>query len=733
MSARPKTVLLAGNPNVGKTSLYNRMTKSFEHVGNWHGVTVGAVGKDVTHNGQIYRVTDLPGFYSLSVYSPDEAHSRDALLAAGGMSGRGAGAIVLNVADANNLARNLYLTLQLIELGLPLVLVVNMIDELKKKGRRLDDGLLSKRLGVPVAAVSANHKGDAVRLMDAVYGYKTQTPTRPPYLDKLPLGGVKKLFAGKAAIPVHAADFVALKLLEGDGYYIEKSGVDKTALKELCGGRDFEADIAALRYGYIDELMRGVIAGEEDAAAHPQNRARAAVRKASATLDRLFLNKYLAFPLFLAIMLGVFYVTFGWVGTSLSNGLARLFTQGVYLPLTDRLTGMGTPVWMTALLGDGVVLGVAGVLKFLPQILFMFLFLSLLEDSGYLSRVAFMSEGLLSRLGLSGRSVFTMIMGFGCSAAAVLSARGLESDMVRKKTVLLTPYITCSAKLPVFAVIAGAYFGAGQAALIFALYVTGVAVALFLAFLFERCIPPLKSGSFSFILEMPAYRFPSPARIAQVIGHNLKSFLSRVGTVVFMLNVIVWALANFSLTQGYTAGGEGSILCHAAGFLSPLFAPLGFGNWRAVAALLSGIVAKEGVIAAVESLGGVTVVFGGDAPALSALCFMVFTLLYTPCVATIAATCRESGLKWTLLGLGVSAMTAYFFALLCRIAGLLFLLDPGLTSGVLLLLLLIGALVVVLRALIKRPRLIRACGYGCGACPAAACGKEPQEAKKRHK
>lgn len=449
--------------------------------------------------------------------------------------------------------------------------------------------------------------------------------------------------------------------------------------------------------------------------------------QAYSRIDKVVLNKYLALPIFLALMCLIFFVTFGLIGNWLSNLLDFLITKFIYKPVTNGLTSINSPLWIVNLVGEGVILGVLGVLKFLPQVVLLFFFLALMEDSGYISRVAFMTDGLFRKIGLSGRSVFTMLMGFGCSATAVLTARGLEDDTMRKKTVILTPFMSCSARLPVYTVVAGAFFASGKFLVIFGLYILGAAVSLLLAVIFEKWVKNLKSGKLSFIMEMPPYRIPTFERVMQIIFHNAKVFIVKVGTVVFALNVIVWILSNFSFTQGYTAGGENSILALFSGFIAPVFTPLGFGNWRAVTSLLSGFVAKEVVVSSIESLGGVGAVFTGEYASLSALTFLVYTLLYIPCIATFSAEIKEVGVKWALFGLVLQLAVAYVVALLFHTAGLAFIINPGITVGVIVVALIA---VVCVAVLINRIKNRGKCSCGCGSCSYSCAKRDKKSVEK---
>ncbi|MBR2988589.1 MAG: hypothetical protein IKC64_02565, partial [Clostridia bacterium] len=361
--------------------------------------------------------------------------------------------------------------------------------------------------------------------------------------------------------------------------------------------------------------------------------------------------------------------------------------------------------------------GVSGVLVFLPQVVLLFFFLALMEDSGYISRVAFMTDGLFRKIGLSGRSVFTMLVGFGCSATAVLTARGLEDESMRKKTVILTPFMSCTARLPIYTVIASAFFAQGQFLVVFGLYVLGAVISLILSAIFEKT-KKLKSGKLSFIMEMPPYRFPTFERVAQILIHNTKVFLVKVGTTVFALNVIVWFLSNFSITAGYV-GNENSILAWFSGLIAPVFSPMGYGNWKAVTSLMSGLVAKEVVVSSIESLGGLSGIFTGEYTSASALSFLVFTLLYVPCIATLVAQKKEVGVKWMLFGLFLQLGVAYVMALITYYIVVAFIVNLGLTVGVLIAV--IVALIVTL-VIVKAVKNKGACTCGCSNC-SSACNK----------
>lgn len=760
-------IALIGNPNVGKTSVYNKITHSFEHVGNWTGVTVEAVSKEILFEHRRITVCDLPGLYSLTVYSPEEGVSRDAVCA-------GKQQAIIDVCDVNDLSRNLYLTLQLLEAGAPVVLTLNMMDELSRRGQIVNYRKLEAALGLPVVPMATKYHAEVHMLLSVTVDYiehRRHKRAELPYLKKLPLEQVKTIIeknAEKAGVDLL---YAAIKVLENDTFILEKLALSDERKAGIAAlGEGLQDKLAAARYAYIDKIMDGVIMssvadehhemhehsvhdvpltaserdeaekrGDEDEIKHIRLHGKIKKnedlkRRGFSGLDRLFLNKYLALPLFFVIMLAIFLVTFGdyMPGYWMKTGLEWIFDNALHDPVQKGLTDIGAWNWVTGLVTDGIIDGLGGVLVFLPQIVLMFLFLALLEDSGYISRVAFMTDGLFRKIGLSGRSVFTMLMGFGCSATAVLTSRGMEDEKMRKKTVMLTPFMSCSARFPVYSAICAAYFSGGKAFVIFGMYILGAAVALAYAAILNK-IKKFKSGEMSFIMEMPPYRIPTLTRVFQILWHNAKAFIIRVGTVVFAINIIVWLLSSFGVgtVDGNTVFGYcgdhaeiKSFLEYFASAVAPLFVPLGFGagehGWQAVTALISGLAAKEVVLSSIESFGGAEVVFGTDGCA--ALAFVVFTLLYVPCIATLAAIRKEAGWKWMLGGAALQLATAYVISLVFYWMGVLFTYNVGAAVSIIIVLV-VAAIVAAVIAHAVRTRNM------CIGCPGAkncggSCGRK---------
>lgn len=622
-------IALCGNPNVGKTTLFNRLTNSAAPVGNWHGVTVDARKKHMVGNRDI-TVVDLPGTYSLTARSAEECITRDGVLF-GGFD------VIVCVAEVNNLRRNLYLLTQVAEAGKKVVLVVNMMDEARGK---VDLELLSRRLGIPVVGTSERSADPRAAIVEAA---KRASVPKLDYAADARVVAEQKRLAGNARLPSSGFTplYAAVKILERDGEVMKKLCVkpsdDSSAACADCGLCSGERDIPArLRYGFIDRALAGVV---------EKRRGVTLTEK----LDRVLVGKA-ALPLFLLVMAAVFVITFE-AGKPLSDLIGKLPALAA-----TPIANTGMPEWVKSLLIDGLLAGVGGVLAFLPQVVLLFLLTALLQDSGYMSRVAFVTDGFFRRFGLSGRAAFSIILGLGCSQVAVLSARAVAERETRLRAAFIAPYMPCSARLAVFTAIA-AYFGL-PSIVVAAMYVLAFLVSLGVLAATRRLFGDGTSDEL--LMEMPPYRLPSARRVAKSVLCDMWSFVSRVGSVVLCVSVIMWALSNFSIGYGFTGGSDKSIMSTFAGFVAPIFAPVGFGNWRAVTALISGIAAKETVISVIAALGGLGAVFGSTAAAVS---FMIFTCLYLPCVATLAALAKECGIKYALLSAVVHTVAAYLASL----------------------------------------------------------------------
>ncbi len=637
------TVALAGNQNCGKTTLFNQLTGSNQHVGNFPGVTVEKKEGTIRNRDGI-RVVDLPGIYSLSPYTAEEVVTRDFIV-------HEKPDAIINIVDATNIERNLYLSLQLMTLHLPMVIALNMMDEVRANEGAIDVDGIQRKLGVFVVPIVAN-RGEGLdelleRVADAARG-------------KLPFG-VDGRLVDFCAGPVHKAlhsithiveepakaagyapRFAATKLIEGDPPMeaaLSLNGADREIIRKITAemeselGTDREAAIADMRYTFIEDLIRHTVVKKLES----REQAR------SHRFDRLFTHRVWGLPVFVAIMGIVFWVTFGPVGSFISDGFSVAIDWLVGLA-DAGLTRVGVSDWMRALVVDGALTGVGSVLSFLPVITLLFFFLALLEDTGYMARIAFVLDVLLRKIGLSGRSFVPMLVGFGCTVPAIMAARTLSSERDRRLTILLTPFMSCSAKVPVYAVFCAAFFPRHGALVMTALYFGGVLVAILSGVLLKQTV--FRGNSVPFVLELPVYRLPSPASVALHLWDKVKDFAQRAFTIIFVGSLAIWILTNLSWTFSLVADGSRSILASVGSFVAPVFSPNGFGNWQSVAALVSGFAAKEAVISTFSVIlpGGLESAF----TPLSALSFLAFTLLYTPCVAAVAATRRELGsLKWT--------------------------------------------------------------------------------------
>lgn len=666
-SGKPLHFALAGNQNCGKTTLFNQLTGSNQHVGNFPGVTVDR--KDGVIRGHSEAtVTDLPGIYSLSPYTSEEIVTREFLLKEHPDG-------IINILDATNIERNLYLTIQLIELNIPMVLALNMMDEVRVNGGTIQINDLEQALGIPVVPISAAKNEGIDELIDhclhvARYG---EVPERMDFCDANAFGGAVHRcihavihliedHAKREGIPVR---FAATKLIEGDPLILAALHLDQNeveALEHIISqmeeerGLDRMAALADMRFQFITALC-------EETVVHPKE---SKERIRSRKMDQILTGKFTAIPAFIGIMALVFYLTFGLIGSWLSD----LMELGIgYLTgLCDRgLSIYGINPVVHSLIIDGIFAGVGSVLSFLPIIVVLFFFLSILEDSGYMARVAFVMDKLLRKIGLSGRSFVPMLIGFGCSVPAIMATRTLPSDRDRKMTILLTPFMSCSAKLPIYALFTAAFFPNQGALVMIGLYFTGILVGILYALLLKKTC--FQGEPVPFVMELPNYRMPGAKNVLQLIGEKAKDFATKAFTVIFLASVIIWFLQTFDTRLNLVTDSADSLLAMVGSWIAPIFSPLGLGDWRISTALITGFTAKESVVSTL------TVLLGGSTAALSILftpgsaaTFLVFSLLYTPCVAAIASVKRELGGKWALIVVISQCAVAWLVAFLFHAA-----------------------------------------------------------------
>lgn len=657
------TYALVGNQNCGKTTLFNQLTGSSQHVGNFPGVTVDR--KDGVIKGHKNTlITDLPGIYSMSPYTSEEIVSRSFVLDEKPKA-------IINILDATNIERNLYLTMQLLEMDIPMVVTLNIMDELTSNGGSVDVNLLEELLGVPVVPISAaKNQGVDELIKHAIHiAHYQEKPLRQDFCASDDKGGavhrclhaVRHLIEDKAAeaeLPLH---FAASKVVEGDKLVLDKLKLEKSELEMLehiitqmekeCG-LDRNAAIADMRFTFIRKVCNQTVVKPKESREHIR----------STRIDRILTGKFTAIPVFILIMVAIFWLTFGVIGGTLQS----LLEDGID-SLTELTRGAlensNVNPMFTSLITDGIFAGIGSVLSFLPIIVVLFLFLSILEDSGYLARVAFFMDKLLRRIGLSGRSIVPMLIGFGCTVPAVMATRTLPSERDRKMTILLTPFMSCTAKLPIYAFFVNAFFSEYSWLVISGLYILGIVVGVLIALLYKKTI--FRGEAVPFVMELPNYRLPGVKNVAQLLWEKAKDFIQRAFTVIFVSTIIVWFLQNFNFQFNMVENSQDSMLAQVAGFLAPVFAPLGLGDWRIITALISGVMAKESVVSTLEILynGGIETYI----TAASAIALLVFSLLYTPCVAAIASVKRELGHKWAAGVVVWQCMVAYIAATLAHL------------------------------------------------------------------
>ncbi len=641
---------LAGNQNCGKTTLFNALTGSNQHVGNFPGVTVDQ--KSGTIKGvKDCSVVDLPGIYSLRPYTQEEIVTRDFII-----DGKPDG--IINIVDATNIERNLYLTLQLLELRVPMVLALNMMDEVRANGGTVDVQKMSQALGIPVVPISAA-KGEGIsELIDkAVQTAKSRTlPAVSDFCDDASpvhrcIHAVIHLIQDHADNVGIPARFCAVKLIEGDKEMEKRLELDKneTELLEHCvvemedaTGFDRNEALADMRYAFIEKVTQCAVVKCHESREHSR----------SVKIDRVLTGKYTALPVFFAVMLLVFWLTFDVIGQRLSD-LLSLGIDALSAAADRGLTAYGINPVVHSLIIDGIFTGVGSVLSFLPIIVTLFFFLSILEDTGYMARIAFVMDKLLRHIGLSGRSFVPMLIGFGCTVPAIMATRTVSSDRDRKMTILLTPYMSCSAKIPIYAVFSAAFFPKHAALVMIGLYVTGIILGIIVALILKNTA--FRGNPVPFVMELPNYRLPSFKSVMLLLWEKARDFLERAFTVIFVASIVIWFLRTFDTKLNVVEDSSQSLLALVGRFIAPAFAPLGFGDWRAVTSLISGFTAKEAVVSTMAVLMGTSVNELGGALSslftpLSALSFLVFTLLYTPCVAAIATVRRELHSRGATLG-----------------------------------------------------------------------------------
>ena len=661
------TYALVGNQNCGKTTLFNQLTGSNQHVGNFPGVTVDR--KDGAIKGYPNtQITDLPGIYSMSPYSSEEIVSRNFVL-------DNAPKAIINIVDATNIERNLYLTMQLLEMDIPMVIALNMMDEVTGNSGSIDVNKMEGLLGVPVVPISAaKNEGvdELVRHAVHIAKYK-ERPGRQDFCDEKDFGGAvhRCIHAVCHLIEDHAKNagiplrFAATKLIEGDSIILKQLHLDKNETETLEHliiqmekerGLDRSAAIADMRFTFIEKVCESTVVKPKESKE----------RLRSQKIDKILTGKYTAIPCFIAIMLAVFYLTFNVIGA----GFQDLLALGIewITDITDKaLTAAGVNEVLHSLVIDGIFAGVGSVLSFLPIIVTLFFFLSLMEDSGYIARVAFFMDKLLRKIGLSGRSIVPMLIGFGCTVPAVMATRTLPSERDRRMTILLTPFMSCSAKLPIYAFFISAFFPGKGGFIMAGLYFLGIMIGIIDAILYRKVL--FKGNAVPFVMELPNYRMPGIKNVGQLLWEKAKDFLQKAFTVTLIATLCIWFLQSFDVHFNLVSDSKNSMLAALSGVLVPLFKPLGLGDWRICTALISGFMAKESVVSSLQILFGTSV--STAISSLSAASLLVFSLLYTPCVAAIASIKRELGVKWAAGVVVWQCVIAWVAAFIVRLIGMI--------------------------------------------------------------
>lgn len=665
------TVALVGNPNSGKTTLFNALTGSNQYVGNWAGVTVEKKS-GMTKKGTI-KIIDLPGIYSLSPYSLEEKISLNYILDDNPD-------LLINIIDGTNIERNLYLTVQLIELGKPMILVVNMMDDLLESGGTLDCDYLSSLLGMQVVPISAR-RGDNIDMVITAVERAISCNLIPPeiHYDRNTQNALNSIYSllynkNNTDIPYN---FFSGKILEGNEKIIKQLNIGEvkkaeieyiiTQYEKVSEYGDREAMLADARFKYIENIVKKTVVKPAD-----EN-----YITTSDKIDYIVTNKYLAIPVFMLIMFGMFSLTFGKVGSFFSHLIDKLFSGFLSPVIEVLLTKIDAPDWLFGLIIDAILNGVGGILTFLPQIAMLFFCLSILEDSGYMARAAFITDRFLSRLGLSGKSFIPMLMGFGCTTPAVMAARTQENIQERRLTILLVPFMSCGAKLPIYALFANAFFKEHKGLVVFSMYLIGFFVGIVTGFVLKKTI--FKGVTAPFVMELPAYHMPMPSAVLKNTWEKCKNFIVKAGTLIFVMTIIIWTLQFFTPTFEIARDSSDSIFGILGTAIAPILKPLGFGFWQAGVAILAGLIAKEAVVStmlvlyATSSEAALIPILSSVFTPLSAFSFMVFCLLYVPCISAFASIKRELGsFKWAFSSAIMQTGIAYTLALLIYQIGSLF-------------------------------------------------------------
>ena len=655
---------LAGNQNCGKTTLFNQLTGANQHVGNFPGVTVDSKVGKIRGTGD--EVVDLPGIYSLSPYTNEEVVTRD-FLTKQHPDG------IINIIDATNIERNFYLTLQLLQLNIPMVVALNMMDEVRANGGTIKVNILKEELGVPVIPISANKNEGVDELIETAL--KVAKTRRRPRRQDFCAGPVHRtLHAVAHLVEDHAeqigipAPFVASKLVERDEPLLKSLNLSDNEIDmiehsvtemEREMDTDRKAAIADMRYTFIDKVVRDAVVKPRESLQHTR----------SVRIDRVLTNKYLAIPIFLCIMFSIFALTFGTIGSWLSDLLA----DGIAVAsdwVEEGLTNYGINPVVRSLVVNGILTGVGSVLSFVPVIVILFFFLSILEDSGYMARVAFVMDKLLRKIGLSGRSFVPMLIGFGCTVPAVMSARTLSSERDRKMTILLTPFMSCSAKLPIYGMFTLTFFPNHRGLVMISMYLIGIFMGIVCGLIFNKTL--FRGKPVPFVMELPNYRLPSARSVGMLMWNKAKDFITKAFTVIFLASIVIWFLQTFDSRINVVADSSDSMLASIGRIITPVFAPLGITDWRMCTSLIVGFTAKEAVVSSAAVLMGTTTAMlpkmlaGVFSPA-TAFVFLVFTLLYTPCVAAVSTVKKELGRRWALFVVVFQVGVAWTAALLTRL------------------------------------------------------------------